>query len=278
MNEYFRLVRLYNLTGAWLLFLPSLWVIAMLSKNLSDLIWIPIFFLGSIVMRSAGCIINDFVDREIDNKVERTKDRPLANKRLKPLNAIFLLIFLLSIGFFILLFIGEESIKLGLLVMALIIIYPFGKRFFKYPQILLAIIFNSGALFASIAISGLITTVSIFMYIGSFFWILYYDTIYAHQDKIYDKDLGLYSMALTELGNEKWLNRYYKAALSLWLFSGVAAGLNFLYYIFIAGLFYIFYRQMQSINLNNPKSCMDAFKFNRNIGLILFVAIVLGRI
>lgn len=278
IDDYLKLARFNSLTGAWLLFLPSLWVIIMLAKNWTDLAWVPIFSFGSVVMRSAGCIINDLADRKFDSKVDRTKDRPLAVGAIEPFNALVLLAILLSIGFCILLLIGSEGVKLGFYIMPLVIVYPFAKRFFKYPQILLGIIFNSGALFASIAITGMITAVGVFVYLGSFFWILYYDTIYAHQDKIYDRDLGLYSMALTNLGTEKWLNRYYKAALSLWLFGGIVSRLNFLYYVAITGLFYVFYRQMQKIDLNNPESCGEAFKFNRNIGLILLAAIILGKI
>lgn len=173
---------------------------------------------------------------------------------------------------------GPNAIMLGISVMMLIVIYPFGKRFLKYPQLLLAVIFNSGALFASIAILGKIGPGAIFIYLGSFFWILYYDIVYAHQDKVYDKDLSIYSMALTKFGDKKWMQRYCKMALFFWLFAGVFAGLNFVYYIIIGGMLYVFRRQISNLQLDNPKLCMSAFAFNKYIGLALFLAIALGRI
>lgn len=279
VDHYLNLIRIYQPTGLLLLFLPALWVITMLSTNIRDfLYWSGIFFIGSVVMRSAGCIINDLADINFDKNVARTKDRPLASGVLTKPKSLILLALLLIIGFAILLLIGIQALPLGFLMMLLVVIYPFTKRFLKYPQIILGIIFNSGALFASIAIEGSIILPAALLYLGAFFWILYYDTIYAHQDKIYDKELGIHSMALTPYGQKIWLKRYYQGAVMLWIFAGVLTHLNLLYFLGTFSLFYFFYKQLEFLDLNKPETCLKAFKFNRNIGFFLFLAIAIGRL
>ena len=250
----------------------------MMSKSITDLLWIPVFFVGAFAMRSAGCIINDIVDKNIDSQVKRTCSRPLASGVLNHKDALLPLLICLSIGFCILLTIGSNSVRIGLFFLFIIFIYPFAKRFFRYPQVILATIFNSGALFASIAITSQIKIESVFLYLGAFFWIIYYDTIYAHQDKIYDKELGLYSMSLTKFGTKKWLKFYYVLATSFWLFAGVFSGLNIAYFAVVALLFWVFGKQLKTVNLEYPKSCMKAFVFNQNVGFILSLAIAIGKI
>lgn len=277
-KHYIKLTRFTKPTGAWLLFLPCLWSVLMMSKSITDLLWIPVFFVGAFAMRSAGCIINDIIDKNIDSQVKRTSSRPLASGVLNYKDALLPLLACLSIGLCILLIIGSNAVGIGLFFLLLVFIYPFAKRFFQYPQVILAIIFNSGALFASIAITSHITIESVFLYLGAFFWIVYYDTIYAHQDKIYDKELGLYSMSLTKFGTKKWLKFYYVLATSFWLFAGVFSGLNILYFVVVSLLFWVFHKQLKSVNLEYPESCMNAFIFNQNVGFILSLAIAVGRI
>ena len=277
-EPHFRLMRIHNLTGAWLLLWPCLWGLVLASTNITQLLWIPVFVFGALIMRSAGCIINDIIDINLDKQVNRTKERPLANGEITIMQAIFLLSILLSIGLFILVTMGELSVLLGFIAMVLVVIYPFSKYYIKYPQFILGLIFNFGALISWSTVQGKITLASLLLYIGSFFWIAYYDTIYAHQDKKDDEKVGVNSTSLTIFGSKEWLKRFYQLAIVFWTFAGVLSTVNISYYFFLLGIWYLLQRQLKTIDLDNTEDCMMAFQFNAKIGLILFIGACLGKI
>lgn len=278
LNPYFRLMRLHDLTGMWLLLWPCLWGLLFASHNLLDALWVPVFIIGAVVMRSAGCIINDIVDINLDKAVERTKNRPLASGELTVKQALLLLGILLLVGFVILLTMGESSLLLGLIAIILVIIYPFTKYYIKYPQIILGIVFNFGALMGWSTIQDKITLIPVLLYIGSVFWTIYYDTIYAHQDTKYDLQVGVNSTALTGVGSKKWLVRFYRLAIIFWACAGVLSGMNISYYLVLALIVLLLYKQLKNIDLSDGKRCMLAFRFNVKIGAMLFVAIFVGKL
>lgn len=262
----------------WLTFFPALFVIALLGADLLAALWIPFFLLGAFVIRSAGCIINDIADHKFDAKIARTSARPIASGSIRITETLPLLGIFLLIGFSLTFLLGAEAIILGVATMLGTAIYPFAKRYFYYPQIVLAAVFNTGALFASIAVSGAIHGTAFFVYIACFFWTLYYDTIYAHQDKLGDKELGLHSISLTGFGSKTWLKKYSRIALSFLAFAGVLPSLNLLYYCCLAGLFFMEEKFTESLDLDDPQSCWNAFNSMKMVGLFIFCIILLGRV
>ncbi|MBQ4875310.1 MAG: 4-hydroxybenzoate octaprenyltransferase [Rickettsiaceae bacterium H1] len=278
IDPYLRLMRIHNLTGAWLLLWPCLWGLVISSDNIYQLLWAPVFLFGAIVMRSAGCIINDVIDIKLDRQVERTKNRPLARKEITITQAMMLFSSLLLIGFVILLTMGNLSVLLGSIAIILIVIYPFAKYYLKYPQFILGLVFNFGILISSAAIQEKITLAAMLLYIGSFFWIVYYDTIYGHQDKKDDEKVGVNSTALTKIGSKKWLGKFYQTAIILWAFAGVLSKVSILYYLVLSAIAYLLFKQLKNVNLDNKEQCMKAFQFNSNIGFILLVGTFFGKI
>ena len=271
-------MRLNNLTGAWLLLWPCIWSIILASTHFLHLLWIPVFVVGAIIMRSAGCVINDIIDIKLDKQVERTKNRPLANGELTTAQAWLVFGILMLGGFVILLTMGKTSMTLGLIAVTLIIIYPFAKYYIKYPQFILGLVFNFGALLGWTAVNRELSLAPILLYSGSFFWIVYYDTIYAHQDKKDDIEAQVNSTALTPFGTKKWLTRFYRLALSLWAFGGALSFANILYYLTIVIMIVLLHKQLKKLDLDDSESCKSAFEFNSKIGMILCVGAFLGKL
>ena len=181
--DYCELIRLNKPIGFLLLMWPCWFGLALLKIETSKLLfWYLLFLIGSFLMRSAGCIINDIIDIDFDQKVTRTKFRPLASKKISITEAILLLIILLVISFFILLEFNFKSIVLGLLSVPFVILYPFLKRITFFPQLFLGIIFSWGVLIVSMQFNTRITFDFILLYFVCIFWTLAYDTIYAYQD------------------------------------------------------------------------------------------------
>ena len=187
---FIELTRLNKPIGFMLLFWPCAWGLAfanLINKDLNSFFYyLILFFIGSVLMRSAGCIINDIIDIDFDQKVTRTKFRPLASKKISITEAILLLIILLVISFFILLEFNFKSIVLGLLSVPFVILYPFMKRITFFPQLFLGIIFSWGVLIVSMQFNTRITFDFLLLYFVCIFWTLAYDTIYAYQDKADD--------------------------------------------------------------------------------------------
>jgi len=197
IHNYFELIRLNKPIGFMLLLWPCWFSLAYLEFSSQYLFsYYIIFVIGSVIMRSAGCIINDLIDQDIDSKIERTATRPLASKKITNLNAIIFLFVLLAIGLLILLQFKTETVLAGLLCTPLIILYPLMKRITFWPQLFLGIIFNWGVIICSVEFFGTITKESLILYLACVLWTVGYDTIYAYQDLKDDKNNSIKSTAV----------------------------------------------------------------------------------
>ncbi len=282
-RPYARLARLDRPIGTWLLLFPCWWS-ALLAVP-EGKIWtgrtvglLVLFAIGALVMRGAGCTINDIVDRRIDSKVARTATRPLASGALTLFQAIVFLVLELGLGLSILLLLSPFAIKLGVSSVILIVLYPFMKRVTWWPQAFLGLTFNWGALLGWAAMRDGLDWPSLFLYIGGIFWTLSYDTIYAHQDKADDILVGVRSTAL-RFGAKTipWLLAFDAAATIFFAFSFALAGLGGMAYVGLAIAALHLMWQALSVDLDNSKDCLAKFRANRFVGWAILAAICLGR-
>lgn len=280
LNSYISLTRINNPTGIWLLFLPCLFGVFLSYKINSqiDLTWIiGLFFLGATLMRSAGCIVNDILDRKFDSQVERTRLRPIATKEVNVKGALLLLLILLGCSLTILLQFNSATIMLGLIVFFLVLLYPLVKRFSYYPQILLGIVFNFGILMSTTAILDKINLSSILLYLSAIFWTVIYDTIYAFQDIEDDLRIGVKSTAIKFRHNpQKILFFLTSIQTILLILVGLVEQFKIPYYLLIFLAFTFILCQIKNCDFNNQKDCLDKFRSNIYVGFIILLAIILG--
>jgi 4-hydroxybenzoate polyprenyltransferase len=280
-RPYVRLARLDRPIGTWLLLFPCWWSIAMAAEpdHWPDL-WLMILFgIGALVMRGAGCTVNDMADRDIDAKVARTATRPLASGRLTLTQALAFLGLQLAIGLVILLQLSATAIWLGVASLILVAVYPFMKRITWWPQAFLGLTFNWGALMGWAAVRDELAWPAILLYAAGFFWTLSYDTIYAHQDKEDDTLIGVKSTAL-KLGKDTkpWLLGFDAAMLVLLVAVGASADMAWIYYVAVLAMAGHLKWQEANVDLDNAKDCLAKFHSNRVIGWILLAGLVLGRL
>jgi 4-hydroxybenzoate polyprenyltransferase len=276
-NPYARLMRLHQPVGIWLLFWPCAWSLMLASNGKPSLKMVGLFFFGAIVMRSVGCVINDIWDRDIDKQVERTRLRPLASAELSLQQALLLLTALLLIAFFILLQLPVAVWYLAFASLIPVAIYPAMKRITWWPQLFLGMAFNWGALMGWVAVTGTIEPAAIALYISGVFWTLGYDTIYAHQDKVYDAKIGVKSSAL-RLGKKSALvvTVFYLICTALMVLAGLFSSQPLSYYLGV--MFYLLQLlfQLATVDLDNPTSCLKQFKSNAWAGLFPISGLFLG--
>ena len=219
INNYFDLIRINKPIGFMLLLWPCWFSLAYIDLSLQTLIsYYILFFVGSVVMRSAGCIINDLADQNIDSKIERTALRPIAAKKISNLHAFIFLIILLLFGLLILLQLKNETILVGLISTPLIVLYPFMKRITFWPQLFLGIVFNWGIIICSVEFFGTITKEFFILYLACIFWTIGYDTIYAYQDITDDRKNNIKSTAI--LFNDKGKYLVISSYISMFLLIG----------------------------------------------------------
>ena len=269
------LARLNNPIGIFLLLFPCLLGITIASDQINLEIF-TLFTLGAITMRSAGCIINDIVDRNLDKKTVRTKDRPLANEQLTLKEAYYFLLFLLIIGLLILIKLNQIVIILGLAIIPLIVLYPYMKRITYFPQLFLGIIFNWGVLMGYASIKNTLDPEIFFLYAACIFWTIGYDTIYAHQDKKTDVKIGIKSTAIL-FGKKTKLCLcilYLLMILNL-VSTGIVFQLTPSFYLITTVIFLHLMWQIYTLEINDPKNCLSRFKSNRWVGLAMLAAIIL---
>jgi len=276
---FIELTRLNKPIGIMLLFWPCSWGLAYAysyTKNLNQfLIYLLLFFLGSVLMRSAGCIINDIVDKDYDKKVKRTKQRPIAANLVSVTQALIYSALLCLVAFFILIQFNKLTIILGLSSMLLAFSYPFMKRITYWPQLFLGITFNWGLIMAWAASINYISQEIIIFYLSAIFWTLGYDTIYGAQDIKDDEIIGVKSTSIKFKKNIKQfvsINYLLSSLLIIYLIKN-ELGFNFLTFfmvIFILSLVY----QIQIFDKTNPQSCLKAFKSNNFSGLSMFLGIL----
>lgn len=238
-----------------------------------------LFALGAIVMRGAGCVVNDIIDRNIDAQVERTKSRPIASGAVSVKQAIAFLTLLLTIGLIILLQFNTTTRLLGIIILLPIIIYPFMKRFTYWPQLFLGLTFNWGALMGWAAVSGHVSVPAVLIYLAGIFWTLGYDTIYAHQDKEDDLAIGVKSTALAfGSRSKKYVTLFYLLTLLFLILAGIFRGYGFPFFSAIAVTALHFAWQIRSVNLDDPTDCLIVFRSNAHMGWIPFLGIFFEKL
>ena len=279
LKIFIELTRLNKPIGFMLLFWPCSWGLAYafyFNQNIDLFIYyLALFFLGSLLMRSAGCIVNDIVDKDFDKKVKRTKKRPLASGRITVKRSLIYVIILCLLAFIILIQFNFLTILLGMSSMILAFTYPFMKRFTYWPQLFLGLTFNWGIIMAWTSINNEINFNIILLYLAAIFWTLGYDTIYGAQDMSDDEIIGLKSTSIKFKKNiKKFVTISYLISLITIIFLLKSYfGFNvFSILICLFGLTFLY--QIQKFKIKDPKSCLKAFKFNNFSGFLLFIAII----
>jgi len=278
INIFIELTRLNKPIGFMLLFWPCVWGLTLgyyfnLESNLY-LKYIFLFFFGSVFMRSAGCIFNDIVDKDLDIKVKRTKKRPIASKKISVSQALIYVIILCLISFIVLIQFNFLTIILGLSSMILAFSYPFMKRITYWPQLFLGLTFNWGIIMGWASITNNISIEPIILYISAIFWTLGYDTIYGLQDIKDDEIIGVKSTSIKFKNSAKiFVGICYSLCVFFILMLCIMMQVNnyslLLSSIFILTLIY----QIKFFNVQNPSTCLAAFKINNLTGFFIFVLI-----
>ena len=283
-NLFIELIRLKKPIGFLLLFWPCAWGLTLaydFSKNLYDyFFYLILFFLCSVLMRSAGCIVNDIIDKEFDKKVFRTKNRPIASNQITIKLGIFYVIVLCFLALIVLLNFNSFTILLALGSMPLAFTYPLMKRFTYWPQLFLGITFNYGLVLGWTAIKAQIDIIPLIFYLGAIFWTLGYDTIYGYQDIKDDEIIGLKSTSIKFKNNpKKFLTICYSVFLLNLLLTGFFMKLNsFFYLTVILIILQMFYFQLKKLNIKNNLNCLTVFRSNNLLGLLVLVSLVCGKI
>ena len=274
---FIELTRLNKPIGFMLLFWPCSWGLAYaysINQNLSLFLhYLLLFFLGSVLMRSAGCIVNDIVDKDFDKKVFRTKKRPIASERISISKSLIYVIMLCLIAFLILIQFNLLTILLGMSSMILAFSYPFMKRFTYWPQLFLGLTFNWGIIMAWTSMNNVISFEIVLLYIAAIFWTLGYDTIYGAQDITDDEVIGLKSTSIKFKKNIKLfvcISYSITTFLLMYLFMEKVGKnmFSFLLLLFTISLIY----QIINFNKNAPETCLNSFKSNNYSGLLLFLS------
>ncbi len=281
---FIELTRLKKPIGFMLLFWPCAWGLTLaydFSENLNKyLFYLILFFLGAVFMRSAGCIVNDILDKEFDARVFRTKDRPIASGRITVTLAFFYALVLCLFALLVLINFNNLTIILALASMPLAFTYPLMKRFTYWPQLFLGITFNYGLILGWTAIKGQIDIVPIIFYIGAIFWTLGYDTIYGFQDIKDDEIIGLKSTSIKFKGKaKKFLITCYSCFFIFFIVGGYNMNFEIIFYLLsLFILIHLFFIQINMFKLDSPKTCLRAFKSNNIFGLIVFLNILVIKI
>ena len=279
-RPYVLLARLDRPIGCWLLFLPGLWSILLARPAPAEAVRLVLLFgLGAVVMRSAGCVVNDMWDRDMDRQVTRTAARPLASGVLRMRQAAAFVLVLLLIGLLVLLQLNGLAQVLGVLSLALVALYPLAKRVTWWPQAALGLTFGWGAPMGYAAAAGHLDAAALALQVAAFTWILGYDTIYGHQDREDDALVGVRSTARLFAGSTRpFLLACYGATVALLGLSGWLAGLSvpFLPALLLPAALLAY--QVRTLDVDDPAHCLRLFKLNREAGLAVAAAILLGRL
>ena len=286
MNQiklFIELTRLKKPIGYMLLFWPCAWGLTLAYDFSSSwnnyFVYLILFFLGAVLMRSAGCIVNDILDRNFDSKVFRTKNRPIASGKVSVTLALIYSISLCFLALLVLLNFNIFTIMLAMGSMPLAFSYPLMKRFTYWPQLFLGITFNYGLILGWTSVNNELNLVPIIFYLGAIFWTLGYDTIYGYQDIKDDEIIGLKSTSIKFKGKAKqFLFICYSIVISFFLLGGIKMNLDKSYYFLLSlPLLHLFIYQIRIFKLNDPSTCLRAFKSNNVFGLIIFVIFLIVK-
>lgn len=285
---YAQLARWDRPIGWQLLMWPCFWSAALAANAAMDegmfqpwqlISHLVLFFIGAVAMRGAGCTYNDLIDHEIDNEVARTRSRPLPSGRVSRFEAKVFLAVQALVGLVVLLQFNTFSILLGIASLLVVAIYPFAKRFTDWPQFFLGLAFSWGALMGWAGVFGSLSWAPIWLYAAAVAWTIGYDTIYAHQDKEDDALVGVRSTARLFGDNTKaWLIGLYGLTLVFLLFAYIAGDAGVLAYVGLIAATVMLAWQILIINIDNPDQCLKLFKFNTQVGAVLFGGLILGLI
>ncbi len=284
LKLFIELTRLKKPIGYMLLFWPCAWGLTIsydFSNNLKIyFFYLILFFLGSVLMRSAGCIVNDILDRKFDKKVFRTKDRPIASGKISVKLGLIYAASLCFLAFLVLINFNNFTIIIALASMPLAFTYPLMKRYTYWPQLFLGITFNYGLILGWTAINSSLSVTPLIFYLGAIFWTLGYDTIYGYQDIKDDEIIGLKSTSIKFKKNPyKFLTLCYSVFLLNLFFTGFVMKFNsFFYLIFILIVLQMFYFQLKKLDIKKSLECLNIFKSNNLLGLLVFISLVLGKI
>ena len=284
LNLFLELTRLKRPIGYMLLFWPCAWGLTLAYDFTNNynlyFFYLLLFFLGSVFMRSAGCIINDIADKEFDKKVSRTKNRPIASGKISITLGLFYAAILCLSALLVLINFNKLTIILAFCSMPLAFTYPLMKRFTYWPQLFLGITFNYGLILGWTSIENNINIIPIVLYFGAIFWTLGYDTVYGYQDITDDEIIGVKSTSIKFKNNpKKFLLICYSITILAYLLLGQIMNFNYLFYtgaLFI--IFHLFFYQLKNFNHKNTNQCFKIFKSNNILGLIVLVFLYLGRL
>jgi 4-hydroxybenzoate polyprenyltransferase len=279
-RPYALLARLDRPIGVWLLFLPGLWGILLARAPVWQSAWLILLFAaGSLAMRSAGCVVNDLWDRDIDRKVARTAGRPLASGALRARQALALLAALLLAGLVVLLQLNLLAQALGVGSLLLVVLYPLAKRVTWWPQLMMGFTFGFGAPMGFAAAAGRIDWAWASIYGAAILWDLGFDTVYAHQDREDDALVGVKSTArLFAEKTRPFLAACYAGMLTLLALAGYFAGLSTFFYLALALPAGLLAWQIRALDIDDPGLCLRLFRANREVGLAVGLAILIGRL
>tara|TARA_X000001036_G_C20618182_1_gene781906 strand:- start:622 stop:1485 length:864 start_codon:yes stop_codon:yes gene_type:complete len=283
LNLFIELIRLKRPIGYMLLFWPCAWGLTVafdFSKNIEIyLFYLFLFLLGSILMRSAGCIVNDIVDRKFDRRVARTKDRPIASGKISVNLGLLYTLILCTTAFLVLLNFNFLTIIVALGSMPLAFTYPLMKRYTYWPQLFLGITFNYGLILGWLSVTNEISVIPVLFYLGAIFWTLGYDTIYGFQDIKDDEIIGLKSTSIKFKQNPIiFLILCYFIFILTLLIVGYLMNFNKIsLIIYFLVVYQIFFNQIKKLNIKDPKSCLKIFKSNNLLGLLVLIGLIIGK-
>ena len=281
---FIELARLKKPIGYMLLFWPCAWGLTLAynfnGEKITYIFYIILFLLGAILMRSAGCIVNDIADKEFDKKVLRTKNRPIALGKISVIRGLVYTVILCLLAFIVLIQFNFLTIALALLSMPLAFTYPLTKRYTYWPQLFLGITFNYGLILGWISITNEFNIEPLILYFGAIFWTLGYDTIYGFQDMSDDEIIGLKSTSIKFKSNPNlFLSICYVIFLVSLFLIGLIMNFNQLYFILLVfTAIHMFYYQLYKLNVYNVKQCLDTFKSNNFLGFLTLIAILIGKL
>jgi len=281
---FIELARLKKPIGYMLLFWPCAWGLTLAynfnGEKITYIFYIILFLLGAILMRSAGCIVNDIADKEFDKKVLRTKNRPIALGKISVIRGLVYTVILCLLAFIILIQFNFLTIALAVISMPLAFTYPLMKRYTYWPQLFLGITFNYGLILGWISITNEFNIEPLILYIGAIFWTLGYDTIYGFQDMSDDEIIGLKSTSIKFKSNPNLFLTicYVMFLISLFLI-GLVMNFNQSYFILLVFIaIHMFYYQLYKLDTNNVNQCLHTFKSNNFLGFLTLVAILMGKL
>ena len=277
LSSFLRLMRADKPIGSALLLWPTLMSFYLLTDGKANYFLMSLFIIGTILMRSAGCVINDFFDRDFDGNVERTKERPIAAGEISPNEALLLFFFLVLCSACLLLFMNLLTFLMALLGLGLATFYPISKRFFPIPQVFLGLAFSWGIIMVSSAQLGEINILSLALFLSCFFWIIAYDTAYALCDKKDDLDLGIHSSAITFGKNvTAFFFLLHFLSITILIFIAYLKNFHISFYFFASISSAMVIYQCFLIKDQDSTNCLKAFKNNNLVGLSFLCGSILG--